>query len=329
MRTQIVLVLAIAALALAGCAYPSNFTNDLVHMGDPTYDNCRRDADVYSYYGDRCAKEAEQARLEAEQAAERQKKQGEAWQQAQTEPPSQPDQTDTTVQNSPVSISSSAGAASPAQLPLQRDAQNGQALEREAALQTVATPTHDGCTTTIPDGITYDEFKGAYAQCLTKMFGALDDNTKNGIAGILREASDYATSCNTIVQGRDGTKNVGLVEAEAAAIRTECDPYSDPAPQMLDAEKIYFSRGAYNYLSMMLDLYNHYLSSANAYADMLDNTFQDDFNDPRTIPLLEDTRKSLSNQKGYVDELADLGMTAIIGAKQTHLPATSSGSPKN
>ncbi|MDE2500095.1 MAG: hypothetical protein KGL56_07875 [Alphaproteobacteria bacterium] len=90
MRTQIILILTIAALALTGCVYPSNFANDVAHMGDPAYDNCRRNADTYSNYGDRCAKEAdpevkvakaEQARQEAEQAAEQQRKQEEAWQQ--------------------------------------------------------------------------------------------------------------------------------------------------------------------------------------------------------------------------------------------------------
>jgi hypothetical protein len=67
---------AVIALALAGCTYPSNFANDIAHMGDPTYDNCRRNADVVSDYGARCAKEAdpnvkaakaEQIRQEAEQ----------------------------------------------------------------------------------------------------------------------------------------------------------------------------------------------------------------------------------------------------------------------
>lgn len=66
----------VIALALAGCAYPSNVVNDIAHMGDPTYDNCRRNADPLSDYGARCAKEAdpnvkaakdEQMRQEAEQ----------------------------------------------------------------------------------------------------------------------------------------------------------------------------------------------------------------------------------------------------------------------
>ncbi len=47
------------ALTLAGCTYPSNFANDITHMGDPTYDNCRRNADVYSDYGAQCAKETD------------------------------------------------------------------------------------------------------------------------------------------------------------------------------------------------------------------------------------------------------------------------------
>ena len=80
----------VPALALAGCAYPSNFANDVERMGDPTYDDCRRYADPSSNYGGRCAKEAgpevkaakaEQARQEAERAAEQQKKQEEAWEQ--------------------------------------------------------------------------------------------------------------------------------------------------------------------------------------------------------------------------------------------------------
>ena len=49
----------IVALALVGCAYPSNFANDVEHMGDPTYDNCRRDADANSFYGTQCANEAD------------------------------------------------------------------------------------------------------------------------------------------------------------------------------------------------------------------------------------------------------------------------------
>lgn len=77
-------------LLLAGCAYPSNFVNDVAHMGDPTYDQCRQNADTLSYYGSRCAHEAdprvkaakaEQARREAEQrrmAAEAAQQQAEA-----------------------------------------------------------------------------------------------------------------------------------------------------------------------------------------------------------------------------------------------------------
>ncbi|MGF6768751.1 hypothetical protein P3T18_001221 [Paraburkholderia sp. GAS199] len=62
--------------ALGGCAFPSNLVNDIQHMGDPTYDACRRGADVTTDYGARCAHEAdpayqaeqaEQARKEAEQ----------------------------------------------------------------------------------------------------------------------------------------------------------------------------------------------------------------------------------------------------------------------
>lgn len=64
------------ALVLAACAYPSNFANDVAYMGDPTYDQCRRNADPLSNYGARCAKEidpkvkaakAEEARQAAEQ----------------------------------------------------------------------------------------------------------------------------------------------------------------------------------------------------------------------------------------------------------------------
>jgi hypothetical protein len=49
----------VMAIALAGCAYPSNVVNDMEHMGDPTYDNCRREASALSDYGARCAKEAD------------------------------------------------------------------------------------------------------------------------------------------------------------------------------------------------------------------------------------------------------------------------------
>ncbi len=52
------LLAVVIALTFAGCAYPSNFTYDLGHMGDPTYDDCRRGADVWSNYGVRCAQEA-------------------------------------------------------------------------------------------------------------------------------------------------------------------------------------------------------------------------------------------------------------------------------
>jgi hypothetical protein len=54
-------------LALGGCAYPSNFVNDVQHMGDPTYDACRRGADPTSDYGARCAHEADPA-VQAQQA---------------------------------------------------------------------------------------------------------------------------------------------------------------------------------------------------------------------------------------------------------------------
>jgi len=50
---------AVITLAVAGCAYPSNVANDMAHMGDPIYDNCRRDADPLSDYGARCAEEAD------------------------------------------------------------------------------------------------------------------------------------------------------------------------------------------------------------------------------------------------------------------------------
>jgi len=58
---------ALLLLALGGCAYPSNFANDVQHMGDPTYDACRRGADPMSDYGARCAHEADPA-VKAEQA---------------------------------------------------------------------------------------------------------------------------------------------------------------------------------------------------------------------------------------------------------------------
>jgi hypothetical protein len=63
-------------LTLGACAYPSNLVNDVAYMGDPTYDECRRNADAMSNYGSRCAKQAapqvkaakeEQARKAAEQ----------------------------------------------------------------------------------------------------------------------------------------------------------------------------------------------------------------------------------------------------------------------
>lgn len=65
-----------SAVALGACAYPSNVINDVAHMGDPTYDECRRKSDALSSYGSRCANEAdpkvkaakaEQARQSAEQ----------------------------------------------------------------------------------------------------------------------------------------------------------------------------------------------------------------------------------------------------------------------
>lgn len=65
-----------AAFMLSACAYPSNVANDIAYMGDPAYDECRRNADTLSNYGARCAKEAdpkvkaaraEQARQTAEQ----------------------------------------------------------------------------------------------------------------------------------------------------------------------------------------------------------------------------------------------------------------------
>lgn len=48
-----------SGLALGACAYPSNLVHDVAHMGDPTYDECRRNADAMSNYGSRCAKEAD------------------------------------------------------------------------------------------------------------------------------------------------------------------------------------------------------------------------------------------------------------------------------
>lgn len=77
---------ALLLLALGGCAYPSNFLNDAQHMGDPTYDACRRGADPMSDYGARCAHEADPA-VKAEkaeqmrQAAEQQRLSEEAVQQ--------------------------------------------------------------------------------------------------------------------------------------------------------------------------------------------------------------------------------------------------------
>lgn len=70
------LIPAVIAIMLEGCSYPSNVANDLAHMGEPAYDNCRRNADASSDYGERCAKEAdanvqaakaEQARQASEQ----------------------------------------------------------------------------------------------------------------------------------------------------------------------------------------------------------------------------------------------------------------------
>jgi hypothetical protein len=58
---------ALLLFALGGCAYPSNFVNDVQHMGDPTYDACRRGADPMSDYGARCAHEADPA-VKAKQA---------------------------------------------------------------------------------------------------------------------------------------------------------------------------------------------------------------------------------------------------------------------
>lgn len=74
------------AWALGACAYPSNLVNDVAHMGDPTYEECRRNADAMSNYGARCANEAdpkvkaEKAEL-ARQAAERQRQTAAAAQQ--------------------------------------------------------------------------------------------------------------------------------------------------------------------------------------------------------------------------------------------------------
>ena len=75
------------ALALAGCALPSNVVNDLVNMGDPNYENCRRRGfDSLSFYGARCAMAADPkviaAKAEQErQAAEQQRSEAEAEQQ--------------------------------------------------------------------------------------------------------------------------------------------------------------------------------------------------------------------------------------------------------
>ena len=65
-------------LTLGACAYPSNLVNDVAHMGDPTYDECRRNADALSNYGSRCANEADpkvkaSKAEQARQAAERQR----------------------------------------------------------------------------------------------------------------------------------------------------------------------------------------------------------------------------------------------------------------
>lgn len=49
----------VPALALTGCAYPSNVVNDITHMGDPTYNNCRSNANPASDYGAQCAYEAD------------------------------------------------------------------------------------------------------------------------------------------------------------------------------------------------------------------------------------------------------------------------------
>lgn len=69
---------AVSMLALMGCSYPSNVVNDIVHTGDPTYDNCRNHSDMLSDYGARCAREADPdvkaAKAEQmRQAAEQQK----------------------------------------------------------------------------------------------------------------------------------------------------------------------------------------------------------------------------------------------------------------
>jgi hypothetical protein len=74
------------AFALAACAYPSNVVNDIAHMGDPTYDNCRRGADTLSDYGARCAHEADPAvkaakAEQARQVAEQQRLAAQAAQQ--------------------------------------------------------------------------------------------------------------------------------------------------------------------------------------------------------------------------------------------------------
>src|ERR1700743_2071867 len=49
----------IGLFVLSGCAYPVNLANDLTHMGNPTYAACRRNADITSAYGSRCAYEAD------------------------------------------------------------------------------------------------------------------------------------------------------------------------------------------------------------------------------------------------------------------------------
>jgi hypothetical protein len=82
------LQLIVAAIALTGCSYPSNVVNDVAHMGDPTYDDCRRNADPLSNYGARCANEADPkvkaAKAEqARQAAEQQRQVAQAAEQRQ------------------------------------------------------------------------------------------------------------------------------------------------------------------------------------------------------------------------------------------------------
>ena len=68
---------ALLMIALGGCAYPSNVVNDFQHMGDPTYDACRRGADPMSDYGARCARDADPAgkakQADIRQAAEQQR----------------------------------------------------------------------------------------------------------------------------------------------------------------------------------------------------------------------------------------------------------------